>query len=186
MLDEIQRFRTFNQLKTVYRYNTVGDRKESSAEHTWSALVLADLFLTHNPRGLDKLKVFELLMYHDAVEIIAGDVPLHPDVMREDKTEKEALAAQKLATQIPALLKEKYLALHEEYVAQETREAQFAKIVDFLDAQIHELDYKKDWKGYTREFLVEHKGYVFEEFPDLKELFYELLNYCEEHEYFSQ
>lgn len=186
MFDEIQRFRTFNKLKSVYRYSSVDDRKESSAEHTWSALVLADLFLEQGTYNLNRLKVYELLLYHDAVEIITGDRPLHPDIPQEEKTRQETLAAQKLSTRIPESLKEKYLALHNEYVARRTPEAKFAKAIDVLDAQIHELDYKEDWEGYTREFLVNQKGHIFDEFPELKKSFHEVLDYCEKHGYFSQ
>lgn len=185
MFDEIQRFRTFNRFKSVYRRNSVGDRKESCAEHTWSALVLADMFLTHNTHNLDTLRVYELLLYHDAVEIITGDTPLHPDVPPEDKTQAEALAAQELARHIPQSLKHKYLALHNEYAKQRTPEARFAKAVDALDALILALDHPEDFEGYTKEFFLEKKGPVFEEFPEIKDVFYDVLTYIDEQGHFQ-
>src|SRR3989338_3903155 len=93
-MDEIHRFRILNRLKSIHRLNSVGDRKESSAEHSWSCLLLADFFLSKNDYGLDRLKVYELLMYHDVVEIEAGDTPLHPELKRLDKKEKEQEASE--------------------------------------------------------------------------------------------
>jgi len=80
MNDEISRYKILNKLKTVYRFNTAGDRHESSAEHSWGALMLADFYLTKMQSDgiktdktdkvvIDRLKVYELLMYHDVVEI---------------------------------------------------------------------------------------------------------------------
>ena len=55
-MEKINQFRTFNKLKTVYRFNSVDDRKESSTEHSWSCLILADFFLTQMDHNLDQLK----------------------------------------------------------------------------------------------------------------------------------
>ena len=44
-MDEIHKLRLFNKLKSVCRYNTVDNRKESSAEHSWSCLIIVDFFI---------------------------------------------------------------------------------------------------------------------------------------------
>lgn len=185
-MDDVWKWKIVNRLKSVYRFNTVQDRKESSAEHSWSALMLADYLMEKYGFGLDRLKVFELLLYHDVVEIEAGDEPLHPDRDERDKQEKEMLAARALAKKFPDAIAQRYLDLFEEYEAMETKEAKFAKMVDAFDAEIHEVDYKEDWKGWTREFLIEKKAPLFEEFPPVEELFYELLEHFEREGYFDQ
>jgi hypothetical protein len=43
-MENINKLRKFYQLKHVERTAPVGERKESSAEHSWSALILADYF----------------------------------------------------------------------------------------------------------------------------------------------
>lgn len=87
---------------------------------------------------------------------------------------------------MPETLNTKFYALFKEFEEQKTKEAKFAKAIDALDAEIHELDYKEDWKGWTKEFLIEKKAHLFEEFPDLKKIFYELLTFMEQNEYFNQ
>ena len=44
-MEEIHKLRKIYALKDVARDAQVGNRKESSAEHTWSTLMLADYFL---------------------------------------------------------------------------------------------------------------------------------------------
>ncbi len=185
-MEDIHKFRIFNKLKTVYRFNSVGNRKESSAEHTWSCLILADFFLSKTNYNLDRLKVYELLMYHDVVEIEAGDSPLHPDIKRLDKFEKENKAITLLNETLPVPLNKKFVGLFSEFEEQKTPESKFAKAIDLLDAEIHELDHKKDWKGWSKEFLVDKKLKFFEEFPELKKVFYEILDYLIKNNYFDQ
>ncbi len=84
-IEEINKLKIFNKLKTITRSSSVDNRKESTAEHTWSALVLADFFLTKTNTKLNRLKVYELLMYHDVAEIYAGDTPLHPEIKTLNK-----------------------------------------------------------------------------------------------------
>ncbi len=48
------------------------------------------------------------------------------------------------------------------------------------------MDYKEDWKGWTKEFLRRTKGPLFEEFPELKEAFEKTTIYTRDEGYFSQ
>ncbi len=185
-MENINRLRKFYQLKNVYRANSVSGRKESSAEHSWSCLILADYFLSKMKEELDRIKVYELLMYHDVVEIEAGDVCLLDENSRKSKKEKELQALHILKEHIPKILKEKFVALFQEFEGEKTREAKFAKAIDALDAQIHEMDYKEDWKGWTEEFLRKKRRYLFEEFPELKEAFEKQMKFLRKEGYFEQ
>lgn len=63
-MHNIHKLRKLYQLKRVERANSVSLRRESSAEHSWSCLILADYFLSQMQNSkLDRLKVYELLMY---------------------------------------------------------------------------------------------------------------------------
>jgi len=128
-------------LKSVYRECSVENRKESSAEHSWSCLILADYFLNLIKEKLDRLKVYGLLMYHDLVEIESGNFEMAPGSDRSNKQKIEECAAKKLSLGLPDILKSKYIKLFEEFEEQKTREAKFAKAIDYLDAEIHELDF---------------------------------------------
>lgn len=183
---EINKLRVIYRLKSIERANSVSGRKESPAEHIWSCLILADYFINKIKAKLNRLKVYELLMYHDLVEIKAGDVNLLDGEKRKGKKEKEAKAVKELKEKIPKLLWEKLRRLFKEYEEGKTVEARFAKAVDALDAELHEMDYKEDWKDWTEEFLRKTKGHLFEEFPELKEVFEKITAYAREHGYFEQ
>ena len=189
-VDDIDKLRLVNRLKSVYRSSSVGDRKESSAEHSWACLVLADFLISklYPDGGIDRLKVYELLLYHDLVEIEVGDTPLSPfkDYDRSEKRRKELAAAESLSKKLPSPLSSKFLSLFTEFEEQRTLESRFARAVDQLEGEIHEIDYKDDWKGWTEEFLVSKKGAFFDDFPELKELFFDLVRFFRENGYFSE
>lgn len=184
-MEEINKFRTIYELKKVYRANSVENRKESSAEHSWSCLVLADYFISKYNIQIDRLRVYELLIYHDLLEIETGDVPLNP-VNGDNNIEKDEENEIKiLENKLPFPINQKFVELYKEYKERKTKEARFSKAIDVIDAQIHELDYKEDWKGWTKEFLVEQKVKYIEEFPELKEVFNEILDYLVENDFFE-
>ncbi len=183
--DEIGALRVIYGLKKVYRHNSVGDRKESTVEHTFSSLVLADFLLHRYDFGVNKEKVSELLIYHDLVEVHVGDTPLHPGVDISGKGERERAAALGLLTGLPAQLASRYKELYEEFESQKTREARLARAIEQFDAEIHELDYKNDLKGWTERFLRESKENYFKGFPELERLFEEHVRYLRENGYFE-
>lgn len=185
-LADLEKMRLIYKLKSVDRLNSVGGRKESSAEHSWSCLVLADFLLDAYNIPVDRLRVYELLLYHDLVEIEAGDTGLHPQMKATNKVELELAAAKSLRRQLPPALAEKYWACFEEFGAGATREAKLARAVDALDAIIHEMDYPADWVGWSTEFLREKKGKCFDDFPELKALFDQLLAWLERKGFFSR
>ena len=185
-MKDINKFRLFNKLKTTYRLNSVEKRKESVAEHGWSSLILADYFMTKYDLKLDRLKVYELLMYHDVVEIVTGDTPLHPELKTTNKSEKEKEAVILLQKKLPEPLNNKFSKLFLEFEEQKTQESKFVKAIDALDPVIHEMDYKQDWKGWSEDFLLSKKLKFFEDFPELKKAFLEMLEYFKENNYFNQ
>lgn len=185
-MEEIHKLRKFYQLKHVERAGSVGIRKESSAEHTWSSLIIADYFLSIMKEKLDRLKVYELLMYHDVVEIETGDTPIHHVAEREHKKEIEKAASHILKERIPSVLKEKFISLFEEFEEAITKEAQFAKAIDVLDALVHFLDYKEAWKGWTEQMVRDFHGKKVIYFPETNESFEKLLEYCKLNGYFNQ
>jgi len=184
-MEDILKFTKFNQLKKVYRMNSVGKRKESSAEHSWSALMLADFFLNKIDKKIDRLKVYELLLYHDVVEIDSGDFPIKSKELALNKKEIELKSAKKLKAQLPKSQASKFFNLFLEFEENKTTESKFANAIDKFDAIIHEIDYKADWKGWSRQFLIDKKEKFFLDFPEINKLFHELLDYLEKKGYFS-
>ncbi len=163
--------RKLYDLKKVYRFNSVENRKESTAEHSWSSMVLADYFMSKSDFTLDKLKIYELLMYHDIIELIIGNTVLHPSLSSSDMHAKERSALIALESQLPKRIAKKIHALVIEFLEQKTVESQFARAIEQLDAEVHEMDYKKDWEGWTEEFLRQKKQHYFIHFKEMQEVF---------------
>ncbi len=186
-MENLNKLRKLYQLKNVERACSVSGRKESTAEHSWSCLILADYFLSSmKKQNIDRLKVYELLMYHDVVEIESGDVNITNEKMQKNKQKREQEAMHVLKEHIPVVLKDKFVTLFTEFEERKTVEARFAKAIDALDAEIHELDYKEDWKGWTEEFLRRKKQPLFEEFPELRATFEKTIEFCKKKGYFDQ
>ncbi len=190
-MKEIQKLRKFYKLKEVERNSPVGKRKESSAEHSWSSLILADYFLTlingkAKKEKIGRLRVYELLMYHDVVEIETGDICISKVEERKNKQEAEIKAMRKLKEDFPEAIKEKVWDFFVEFEERKTKEARFAKAIDALDAEIHYLDYKKEWKGWTPEMVRDLKPWkLVKEFPELEDAYEKVLKFAHEEGYFD-
>jgi putative hydrolases of HD superfamily len=193
---ELKKFfaiRKIYALKTVERNGTVVtendiERQESSAEHSWSAMVLADWILSNFEIKVDKLRVFELIMYHDLVEIHAGDICISDVEGRAAKVEEEIKAAKMLRGELSGDngFGSRFYDLFMEFEEQKSIEAKFAKMVETFDAALHELDHKKNWEVWTKEKLYFLKMKYFEAFPEIKKLFIEIADWVESEGYFNQ
>jgi putative hydrolase of HD superfamily len=146
------------RLKQVERGLNVGNRKESTAEHTWSCMLLADILIDLIDEPLDRLKVLEYLLYHDVVEVYAGDAKFNNPAEMQLKAQKEILAKAKILKLLPK--PERYDAITSAYENKATREAYFAKAIDCLDACIRNLNDENASKedGFT-EVLIRQKYY---------------------------
>lgn len=94
-----------SKLKIVFRTTiTSHDRKESTAEHSWSASMIAIILMNELKiefPEIDELKIIKLVLIHDVVEIYAGDVIAFDEAARKDKEKIEAEALQKLMAIYP-------------------------------------------------------------------------------------
>ena len=144
------------KLKTVERGQHVGNRKESSAEHSWSCLLIADLVMDYVNEPLDRLKVFEYLIYHDVVEVYAGDAKFNNPEAMKHKQEKEEKAMQKITSFLPNA--NRFRSIMTEYEDRKTRESEFAKAIDCIDSCIRNLNDEKasNKDGFT-EGLIRSK-----------------------------
>ncbi|NAS13896.1 HD domain-containing protein [Poritiphilus flavus] len=141
------------KLKTVERGLNVGNRKESSAEHSWSCMLIADVVLDYMEEPLDRLKVFEYLLYHDVVEVYAGDAKFNNPEEMKLKQEKEEKAIQKITSFLPNA--GRFEKILHEYENRETRESEFAKAVDCIDSCIRNLNDSNASKedGFTEDLI---------------------------------
>ena len=119
-------------LKSVNRANMIldGSRAENSAEHSWHlalwALVLAPLA----DDAVDVSRAIRMLLLHDLVEIDAGDHPIHLETDWEAVARAERAAADRLFGLLPADQGAEFLTLWQEFEADQTPTARFAKRLD--------------------------------------------------------
>ncbi len=63
------------KLKRLTRHSWLSDgRQESVAEHTWRISIMFILVEPHLGIKVDSLKTLEMIVIHDIIEIIAGDI----------------------------------------------------------------------------------------------------------------
>lgn len=123
-----------DKLKTVLRQTLLTDssRRENDAEHSWHVAMMAVLLAEHAPAGADPLKASRMLLFHDVVEIDAGDTFIHDDKGNADKAEREEKAAERLYGMLPPDQAAELRALWQEYEERATPTAKFADALDRL------------------------------------------------------
>lgn len=123
-----------DRLKEVYRKSYVlgTNRLENAAEHSWHVSLAALLLSEYARESVEVEHVLHLLLVHDIVEIDAGDTPVYDLEGRRSQSARESVAAERLFGLLPADQSACYRAWWEEFEAQQTPAAQFAKAVDRL------------------------------------------------------
>ncbi|MCF8127848.1 MAG: HD domain-containing protein [Deltaproteobacteria bacterium] len=149
-----------DKLKQVFRRTLLTDasRLENAAEHSWQLAIMAMLLAEyHSPRELNLLRVLQMLLIHDIVEIDAGDVHFCDTAQRRKQMEKEAKAADRLFNLLPHDQAQILFGLWKEFENQESREAIFAHILDRLQPLLHGyVTEGQTWRenGVTRHHLL--------------------------------
>lgn len=168
------------KLKIVDRGLNVGNRKESTAEHSWSCMLIADILLEYIDEPLNRLRVYEYLLYHDVVEVYAGDAKFNNPKEIRLKDEKEMASMKKIVSILPN--PKRYIKIIEEYENRESREAQFAKAIDCLDACVKNLndDKKSNSDGFTEELIRTKYIPHVSKFEFTQDLFETLMNKLKE------
>ena len=129
-----------DKLKQIIRWTllTDGSRRENAAEHSWQLAIMAMLLVEHHcPRELNLLRVLQMLLIHDLVEIDTGDVHFCDTAQRRKQIDKEAKAADRLFNLLPHDQARILLRLWHEFENKESEEAIFAHILDRLQPLLH-------------------------------------------------
>lgn len=122
------------RLKDATRHcYTSGGRRESVAEHSWRAALMA-YFLKDEFPGADMDKVIRMCLLHDLGEAFTGDIPSF-DKTPADEAREDALLMAWVDALPPAYAAE-MRSLYGEMAARETLEARIYKAIDGLEAVI--------------------------------------------------
>lgn len=118
-------------------------RRESVAEHSWMAALMAFLIKEEFPEA-DMDKVIRMILIHDLGEAFTGDIPAFDKTEENEKTE-EALLYQWVDS-LPSPTREEMRSLYEEMEARETIEAKIYKAIDGMEAVIqHNISDLSTW-----------------------------------------
>jgi putative hydrolase of HD superfamily len=162
--------RLAERLKCELRHSWLSTgRQESVAEHTWQMALMALATYRHleHPVAIDH--VLKMILVHDLVEAVVGDVPYFATGTRKErKAELEQQAISKIRGMLDSATGGEIYDLFQEYEALHSLEAKFAKALDHLEVQIqHNLADLKTWEEveyglvYTKmDRFCAHDGYL--------------------------
>jgi putative hydrolase of HD superfamily len=152
-MDEVHRILSFlalsERLKCELRHSWLSSgRQESVAEHSWQMALMALLMHRHLTQPVDIERTLKIVLVHDLVEAVVGDVPFFDTGERKRlkaRREQEAIDTIRAALD-PATGQEVY-DLWQEYEAKATAEARFATALDHLEVQVqHNLADFATWE----------------------------------------
>lgn len=195
IIKEIELFKNIHKLKFVYRYTwrTFDWQLESTWAHTWSMNLLTDYLLEKLEEKapwkykLDKLKIYELIAYHDLLEAETWDVDYDKKYSKDlNKEELEKKAFPIFLEKLPESLKNIYEKNLEEYKKRETLESKFVKLVDVTEAEFQCFTYKDIWQNWTREEYDAGRWMYHDYFPEIKYIYEEMLDELEKNWYFKK
>ena len=130
-----------DKLKSVTRGTLLCDasRAENSAEHSWHLTLYALVLADQAGPDVDITRVIRMLILHDLVEIDAGDNPIFGSYDTAAMEAQEQLAADRIFGLLPNDLRDDLRATWEEFEANETPTARFAKSLDRFQPPMQNL-----------------------------------------------
>jgi putative hydrolases of HD superfamily len=114
-------------------------RRESVAEHTWRMSLMAILIAPELEKSVDMSHLLKIIIIHDLVETLTGDIPIFMVNTPEKKAAKhleEKAAMERIAKMLDSPTGDELFTLWEEYEAGESPEARVAKALDKLEGNI--------------------------------------------------
>lgn len=132
------------RLKDATRHcYTSGGRRESVAEHSWMASLMA-YFLTDAFPEADMNKVIKMCLIHDLGEAFTGDIPTFEKTQAHEEEEETRL--YQWVSALPEPYAEEMRSLYDEMAKRETLEAKIYKAIDGMEAVIqHNMSDLSTW-----------------------------------------
>jgi putative hydrolase of HD superfamily len=157
-----------DKLKEILRQTQVinSRRPENDAEHSWHLCLIVLTLAEHaNWPRLDVLRVLQMLIIHDLVEIDAGDTFAYDTAAMVNQHAREAMAADRIFGLLPLDQGREFRALWDEFEARQTPEAKFAAAVDrfqpmLLNCRTEGAAWRKH--GVTRDRVLARNAYIAE------------------------
>ena len=128
-------------------YLSDGKRKENDAEHAWHLALMTLLLSEYANEKIDTLKTMTMVLFHDVVEIDAGDTYAYDEEGKKTQAQREQKAAERLYGLLPEDQGAKLKAIWEEFEAKNTPESRFAHTMDnFQPVMLNDATNGKMWE----------------------------------------
>ena len=137
--------------KNIFRQThlTNHGRNENDAEHAWHMAIMTYLLKEHANEKIDVSKTMMMCLIHDIVEIDAGDTYAYDTEGLKTQKAREDLAKERIYSILPDDQKTEFIALFDEFEANETPEARFAHAMDnFQPLLLNNSNDGGDWKEH--------------------------------------
>ena len=139
-------------------YLSDGKRKENDAEHAWHLALMTFLLSEYANEPIYVLKTMVMVLFHDVVEIDAGDTYAYDEEGKKTQAQREQKAAKRLYGLLPEYQGAKLKAICEEFEAKNTPESRFAHTMDNLQPVILNAAINgKAWKEHGV-YLIQFMG----------------------------
>ena len=124
-------------------------RREDDAEHAWHTAVMAYLLGEYANEPVDIARTMIMCLVHDVVEIDAGDSYAYDSSAQATHVERETHAAERIFGLLPDDQAADLRALWEEFEADETPEARFARAMDNVQPlMLNDSNDGRDWVAH--------------------------------------
>lgn len=124
-------------------------RREDDAEHAWHMAVMAYLLGEYANEPVDIARTMIMCLVHDVVEIDAGDSYAYDSSAQATHVERETRAAERIFGLLPDDQAADLRALWEEFEADETPEARFARAMDNVQPlMLNDSNGGRDWVAH--------------------------------------
>ena len=131
-------------------YMSGNGRRENDAEHAWHMAVMSYLLKEYSNEKIDIARVMIMCLIHDIVEIDAGDTFAYDDKGKESQREREEKAADRIFGLLPDDQRDELRSIFEEFEAQETPEAKFARAMDNIQPlMLNDSNDGSSWKEHN-------------------------------------
>ena len=125
--------RAAEQLKNTTRTSwTSTGKQETVPAHTWRLCLMSLLFAPHFPQ-VDLARLLAICIIHDLGEAVSGDISAVLQQGNPPKAEQERADLLQLLAPLPETLRNRIVALWDEYEAATSPEAKLAKAFDKLE-----------------------------------------------------
>ena len=112
--------------------------------------VMSYLLKEYSNEKIDIARVMIMCLIHDIVEIDAGDTFAYDDKGKESQREREEKAADRIFGLLPDDQRDELRAIFEEFEAQETPEAKFARAMDNVQPlMLNDSNDGSSWKEHN-------------------------------------